>query len=57
MDTPDTAYDFIIVGSGGGSVPAALVMQEQGKRPLIIEKQPVIGGSSAFLGGVIWIPE
>jgi len=56
MDAPDTTYDFIIVGSGGGSVPAALVMQEQGKRPLIIEKQPVIGGSSAFSGGVIWIP-
>jgi 3-oxosteroid 1-dehydrogenase len=31
-------------------------MQEYGKRALIIEKQAKIGGSSAFSGGVIWIP-
>ena len=49
-------YDFIIVGSGGGSAPAALVMQEAGKRVLIIEKEAMIGGTSAFSGGVIWIP-
>jgi 3-oxosteroid 1-dehydrogenase len=49
-------FDFIIVGSGGGSVPAALAMKEYGKRALIIEKQALIGGTSAFSGGVIWIP-
>jgi 3-oxosteroid 1-dehydrogenase len=45
-----------VVGSGGGSVPAALVMHEAGKRVLIVEKQAKIGGTSAFSGGVIWIP-
>ncbi len=50
-------FDFIIVGSGAASVPAALSMKSQGKRALIIEKQPVIGGSTAFSGGVIWIPD
>jgi 3-oxosteroid 1-dehydrogenase len=49
-------FDFIIVGSGAACVPAALVMKHHGKSALIIEKQPVIGGSSAFSGGVIWIP-
>ncbi|MEO6717023.1 MAG: FAD-binding protein [Novosphingobium sp.] len=49
-------FDFVVVGSGGGSVPAALVMHEAGKRVLIIEKQSKIGGTSAFSGGVIWIP-
>ena len=56
MAAEDDAFDFIIVGSGGGSVPAALVMKEYGKRAVIIEKQAVIGGSSAYSGGVIWIP-
>ncbi|HEX7856345.1 MAG TPA: FAD-binding protein [Sphingobium sp.] len=49
-------FDFIIVGSGGGSVPAALVMKDQGKTAVIIEKLPVFGGTSAYSGGVIWIP-
>jgi 3-oxosteroid 1-dehydrogenase len=49
-------YDFIIVGSGAGSIPAALVMQQAGKRPLILEKQATIGGTSAYSGGMLWIP-
>jgi 3-oxosteroid 1-dehydrogenase len=53
---PEEEFDFIIVGSGAGSVPAALTMKEYGQRPLIIEKQALIGGTSAFSGGVIWIP-
>ena len=52
---PETV-DFIIVGSGAGSVPAALAIKEHGRQALIIEKQRVIGGTSAFSGGVLWIP-
>ncbi len=50
-------YDFVIVGSGGGSTPAALWMHEQGKSVLIVEKESMIGGTSAYSGGVIWIPD
>jgi 3-oxosteroid 1-dehydrogenase len=53
----EETYDFVIVGSGGGSAPAALVMKDAGKRVLIIEKEPQIGGTSAFSGGIIWIPD
>lgn len=53
----EEAFDFVIVGSGAGSVPAALVMQEHGKRAVIIEKQAVVGGTSAYSGGVIWVPD
>ena len=56
MTADEDEFDFVIVGSGAASVPAGLVMKSRGKRALIIEKQPVIGGSSAFSGGVIWIP-
>ncbi len=48
-------FDFIIVGCGAGSVPAALAMKANGKR-VLIEKQWYIGGTSAFSGGVIWVP-
>ncbi len=49
-------FDFVIIGSGAASVPAALMLQQHGKSALIIEKQSLIGGSTAFSGGVIWIP-
>lgn len=57
MAGQEETYDFVIVGSGGGSTPAALVMRDAGKRVLIIEKEPHIGGTSAYSGGVIWIPD
>lgn len=50
------AFDFVIVGSGAGSIPAALLMQKHGKRVVIIEKQGMVGGTSAYSGGVIWVP-
>ena len=56
MDGQSEEFDFIIVGSGGGSTPAALLMHAQGKRVLIVEKSELIGGTSAYSGGVIWIP-
>ena len=56
MTEATETYDFIIVGSGGSAVCAALVMKEAGKRALIIEKRPFFGGSSALSGGVMWIP-
>lgn len=52
----DEDFDFVIVGSGGGAVPAALVMKDQGKSVVILEKQDCFGGTSAYSGGVIWIP-
>src|ERR1700722_3499208 len=52
----DCAYDLVIVGSGGGSITAGLVVREARKLPLILEKQNVVGGSTAYSGGVIWAP-
>jgi 3-oxosteroid 1-dehydrogenase len=57
LSAEENTFDFIIVGSGGGSAPAALVMKDHGRSAVIIEKQAVIGGSSAYSGGVIWIPD
>ncbi|MCB2076893.1 MAG: FAD-binding protein [Novosphingobium sp.] len=52
----DETFDFVIVGSGGGSMCAALVMRSVGKSVLILEKTDLIGGTTARSGGVMWIP-
>jgi 3-oxosteroid 1-dehydrogenase len=56
MDAFDETYDFVIVGSGAGSMCAALVMRAAGKSVLILEKQPLLGGTTARGGGAMWIP-
>ncbi len=52
----DETFDFVIVGSGGGSMCAALLMKSVGKTALILEKTDLVGGSTAMSGGVMWIP-
>jgi len=52
----DETFDFVVVGSGGGSMCAGLVLRQAGKSVLILEKTPLIGGSTAKAGGVMWIP-
>lgn len=52
----DEAFDFVVVGSGGGSMCAALLLRKAGKSVLILEKTDLIGGSTARAGGVMWIP-
>jgi 3-oxosteroid 1-dehydrogenase len=52
----DDTFDFVIVGSGGASMCAALLCKANGKRALIIEKQSKVGGSTGFSGGVWWVP-
>lgn len=52
----DETHDFVVVGSGGGSMCAGLVMRRAGRSVLILEKTDLIGGSTAKAGGVMWIP-
>ncbi len=56
MSQFDETFDFVVVGSGGGSMCAALVARQAGKSVLILEKTPLIGGTTARSGGVMWIP-
>jgi 3-oxosteroid 1-dehydrogenase len=54
--TWDETYDFVTIGSGGGAFCAALVAATHGKRCLVIEKEPKVGGSTSRSGGIVWIP-
>jgi 3-oxosteroid 1-dehydrogenase len=56
MSKFDESYDFVVVGSGGGSMCSALTLRAAGKSVLIIEKTALIGGTTARSGGVMWIP-
>lgn len=56
MESFDEIFDFVVIGSGGGSMCSALVAREAGKSVLILEKTPLIGGTTARSGGVMWIP-
>ncbi|HTZ69482.1 MAG TPA: FAD-binding protein [Acetobacteraceae bacterium] len=49
-------FDFVVVGSGGGSMCAALLLRSLGKSVVILEKAGVVGGTTAQSGGVMWIP-
>ena len=57
MSAFDETFDFVVVGSGGGSMCAGLVMRQAGKSVAILEKTALIGGTTARSGGVMWIPD
>lgn len=57
MTTWDTTVDLVIVGSGGGGMVAALTADEAGASALVLEKQELVGGSTAMSGGVVWVPD
>jgi 3-oxosteroid 1-dehydrogenase len=52
----DETFDLVIVGSGGGGLVAALAAADAGHRPVVLEKQQFLGGSTAMSGGIIWMP-
>lgn len=52
----DHVVDFLVVGSGGGGMAAALAAADAGLSVLVVEKGGKFGGSTAISGGGIWIP-
>src|SRR6185312_5353447 len=49
-------YDVIVVGGGAGGMTAAAVAAAEGAKVLLIEKTNLIGGTTAWSGGMVWIP-
>jgi len=52
----DEDVDFVVVGSGGGGMAAALTAADAGLSALIVEKASSFGGTTGVSGGGIWIP-
>jgi succinate dehydrogenase/fumarate reductase flavoprotein subunit len=48
--------DLLVVGSGAGGMAAAITAKLHGLDVLVVEKEPVYGGTTARSGGWLWIP-
>jgi succinate dehydrogenase/fumarate reductase flavoprotein subunit len=50
------AYDVVVIGAGAGGMTAAAVAAAEGLSVLVIEKTVFVGGTTAWSGGMVWIP-
>ncbi|MBS0349380.1 MAG: FAD-dependent oxidoreductase [Proteobacteria bacterium] len=48
--------DLLVVGSGAAGLATAITARKRGLDVIVIEKEPVFGGTTALSGGVLWIP-
>ena len=48
--------DLVVVGSGAAGLATAITARKRGLDVVVIEKEPVFGGTTAISGGVLWIP-
>lgn len=49
-------YDVVVLGTGAAGFTAAIAAHEQGARVAIFEKWDKVGGTSAWSGGQVWVP-
>ncbi|MBB4825622.1 succinate dehydrogenase/fumarate reductase flavoprotein subunit [Sporosarcina luteola] len=54
--TWDREVDVIVLGTGGAAFVSAVLAADQGAEVLMLEKTHQVGGTTAFSGGVPWIP-
>ena len=50
---PDEIYDVVVVGGGGAGLAAAIEARKLGREVLLLEKNPALGGSTAWSIGSI----
>ena len=48
--------DVLVVGSGAGGLATAVVAAHHRQKVLVVEKEPVFGGTTARSGGWLWVP-
>ncbi len=48
--------DVLVIGSGAGGLSAAVVAAHRGLDVIVAEKAEIFGGTSAYSGGWLWVP-
>jgi succinate dehydrogenase/fumarate reductase flavoprotein subunit len=48
--------DLLVIGSGAGGLSAAVTAAFHGLKVIVVEKEPVFGGTTAWSGGWMWVP-
>ncbi|GAA2727488.1 FAD-binding protein [Actinocorallia aurantiaca] len=56
VESWDEHVDVIVAGSGAGAMAGALAAAAGGLRTVVLEKTPLLGGTSAYSGAAIWLP-
>ncbi|KAB2340401.1 FAD-dependent oxidoreductase [Actinomadura rudentiformis] len=49
-------YDVVVLGTGAAGLTAALAAHDGGARVGLFEKASQVGGTTAWSGGMVWIP-
>lgn len=53
---PTHECDLLVVGSGASGMSCAITAASLGLKVLVVEKEPVFGGTTARSGGWLWVP-
>lgn len=56
MNVDPLVCDVLVIGSGASGLATAVTCAELGLDVIVVEKEPVLGGTSAWSGGWLWIP-
>ncbi|MFL6163780.1 MAG: FAD-dependent oxidoreductase [Jatrophihabitantaceae bacterium] len=49
--------DVVVIGSGGAGLLAACLAADAGRQVLVLERAPLLGGTTAVSGGMLWLPD